>query len=208
MNLSSRLAASLVGAAAVVSLTGCSDSTPAGVQVLPVATSIPFPDSPPPPPPTGSVGGIDVAIDSRDDGFLSPGGRPFVFTVALTNMTSADIPEVGLVVSLGQCPCGDAGATEPPPAGSMHLLDPVTREWVTAPYVAEGTGVDYHSQYLVPPFVLRQGQTVTYHLELQLDPDQTIEQSPDSDGSSVINVAVTTPSASGHAATWPVAIKP
>lgn len=190
-----------------VSLT-CTDSTPAapGLRVTPMATSIPLPDSPPPPPPTGSVGGIDVAVDSRGPGLLSPGSKPLVFTVTLTNTTSADIPQVGLTVSFGQCPCGYPDATVPPPAASMYRFDPNSLQWVSAPFVT--AGVDDGPRYLVPPFTLNQGQTVTYHLEMQLDPGQPIQQPPDSDGSSRINVAITTPSARGHAATLLVAVKP
>ena len=52
------------------------------------------------------------------------------------------------------------------------MLDAQTNDWVNVPYVREGTGMDYITANLVPPFPLSHGQTVTYQLEMQLDADQ------------------------------------
>lgn len=124
------------------------------------------------------------------------------FTVTLTNTTPADIPDVGVVVSFGHCACGYPGGRMMP-AGSMRILDPNTMAWVTAPYVVEGTGTDYLGATLVPPFTLKQGQTVTYQLEARIDanPDVTA-------GTSLLTVTIKTPAGGGHAASLPVTVEP
>jgi len=205
MEVSSKVLATLFSVATVVSLVGCSGSatTTAGSPVMPMVTSSPLPPLPPPPPPTGSVGGIDVTIAAEDSApLLRPGGGPVAFTVTLTNTTPADIPEVGMVVSFGHCSCGYPGASMMP-AGSMRLLDPDSKAWVAVPYVAEGTGTDYLNATLVPPFVLKQGQTITYQLEAQLDanPDVTA-------GTSLMTVTIKTPAGGGQAASLPVTVEP
>lgn len=90
------------------------------------------------------------------------------FSVTLVNTATTPTVQVGLVVSLGHCSCGAPGA-QMMPGGSMQMLDPDTKTWVTVPYVREGTGMDYIGQTLVPPFVLEQGQTLNYELEMQLN---------------------------------------
>jgi hypothetical protein len=70
----------------------------------------------------------------------------------------------------------------------MQMLDPDTKAWVTVPYVVEGTGMDYIGQILVPPFILEQGRTITYELQVQLNGHQgfTVRN-----GEGAINVALT-----------------
>jgi len=124
------------------------------------------------------------------------------FTVTLTNTTPADIPDVKLVVSFGHCACGHPGASIMP-KGTMRMLDPNTNAWVAAPYVAEGTGMDYINQTLVPPFVLKQGQTITYRLEASMNADPDVTP-----GTSQLTVTITTPDARGHAGAIPVTVEP
>ena len=56
--------------------------------------------------------------------------------------------------------------------GSMRMLDPETNAWVQVPYVREGTGMDYITANLVPPFPLGHGQTATYEIEMAVDAEQ------------------------------------
>ncbi len=113
---------------------------------------------------------VDVTVAPDGDTTVRLGGPPMRFSVTLVN-NGPDIPQVGLVVSLGHCSCGPPGASMMA-KGSMHMLDPQTDEWVKVPYVREGTGMDYITANLVPPFPLAHGQTVSYQLEMQLDADQ------------------------------------
>lgn len=204
MKTSSKRLAAVLCAPTVIGVAGCSGTTTtpvSGPSISPVVTSSTVPiDSPPSP--TGSVGGIDVAISPQGAALLRPGGDPMAFTVALTNSTPADIPDVRLVVSFGHCACGYPGASIMP-KGTMRMLDPNTNSWVAAPYVAEGTGMDYITQTLVPPFVLKQGQTVTYRLEARMDANPDVTP-----GTSRLTVTITTPSGTGHAAAVPVTVEP
>lgn len=108
------------------------------------------------------------------------------FNVTLVNTTSAGMARVGLVVSLGHCSC--TPGAQMMPAGSMRLLDPDTNAWQTAPYVREGTGGDFLHATLVEPFVLEQGQSTTYQLEIQLNAQQDVTVGK---GDSAINVTMT-----------------
>ena len=131
------------------------------------------------------------------------------FNVTLVNTTTADIPQVGMVVSLGHCSCSPPGARMMP-AGSMQMLDPNTKAWVTVPYVAEGTGTDFLSQTLVPPFVLAQGQTITYQLQLQVNADQNFTVSQGTSAIDVTMTNVTTNTAIGVSptASLPITVQP
>lgn len=206
MKSPSKILATLVGAATVACLAGCSGpttaTTTADSPVLPMVTASTLPPLPPPPSPTGSIGGIDVTIASTDSAPLRPGGEPMRYTVTLVNNTSADIADVGLVVTLGHCSCGYPGASMMP-AGSMRMLDPDTNTWVTVPYVPEGTGTDFLNVPLVPSFFLKASQTITYPLEMRLDanPDVTA-------GTSHINVIIKTPGKAGTAASLPITVQP
>jgi hypothetical protein len=113
---------------------------------------------------------VDVTVAPEGHTTVKLGGPPLRFSVTLVN-NGPDIPRAGLVVSLGHCSCGLPGASMMA-EGSMRMLDPQTNQWVDAPYVREGTGMDYITQNLVPPFPLSHGQTVTYQLEMTLDQDQ------------------------------------
>ena len=57
--------------------------------------------------------------------------------------------------------------------GSMRMLDPQTNAWVTVIYVREGTGMDYITQNLVPPFPLDHGQIVTMNSKSRSTPSRT-----------------------------------
>jgi hypothetical protein len=208
MNASRRLVATLVGTAAALAVVGCSNSgtTTISSSTSPgPATSVTgspamtmAPSSPSNPPTTtsvapqlpqahGSAGSIDVTIAAQDPTTLRPGGPPMRFSVKLVNTATAPTVQVGLVVSLGHCSCGVPGP-QTMPAGTMQMLDPDTKTWVTVPYVREGTGMDYIGQTLVPPFVLEQGQTMTYELQVQLNGQQNFTVK---DGESAINVVMT-----------------
>lgn len=139
-----------------------------------------------PPQAQGSAGGIDVTISAQGPTTLRPGGAPMRFNVTLINTTSGGMARVGLVVSLGHCSC-TTGA-QMMPAGSLRLLDPDTKAWQTVPYVREGTGGDFLHTTLVEPFVLEQGQNITYQLEIQLDAQQDLTVAK---GDSAINVTMT-----------------
>ena len=221
MNIASRLAATLIGAATFVALVGCSNSstttnsgspsasgtTSAGQSASPSST--PATSASPGAQPTahGSAVGIDVTIAAPAPITLRPGGPPVPFSVTVLNTTSAGMAQVGMVVSLGHCSCNPGGAAMMP-AGSMQMLDPNTNAWVNVPYVAEGTGTDFLSQTLVPPFVLAAGQTITYQLQVQLNANQNFTVS---NGASAINVTmtnVTTNAAAGPAISLPVSVQP
>jgi hypothetical protein len=224
MNIGSRLRATLVGAATVAALVGCSSSgttTGSGTSAssaTPAAGQSASPSSPsvtssaPPGPqaaPHGSAGGIDVTVTAPGPTTVQPGGAPMPFNVTLANTTTADIAQVGVVVSLGHCSCSPPGARMMP-AGSMQMLDPNTKAWVNVPYVAEGTGTDFLSQTLVPPFVLSQGQTITYQLQLQLNANQnfTVNQGASAVNVTMTNVATNTPIGVSPTASLPIAVGP
>jgi hypothetical protein len=135
----------------------------------------------------GSAGAIDVTIAAEDPTMLRPGGEPMRFSVTLVNTASTPTVQIGMVVSLGHCSCGPPGA-QMMPAGSMQMLDPDTKAWVTVPYVREGTGMDYIGQTLVPPFVLEQEQTLTYELKVGVNGQHGFEVK---NGKGAINVVMT-----------------
>jgi hypothetical protein len=171
----------MIAAAAIAAVVGCSNpgapassgsaTAPAhstSVASQPLATTSAVPLSPKPQPP-GPLDPIDVSIAAQGDTIVRPGGPPLRFTVTFVN-NGPDIPAVGMVVSLGHCSCGRGGAAMMP-AGSMHMLDTRTNEWAEVPYDREGTGMDYITENLVPPFPLAHGETVSYQLEMSLDAD-------------------------------------
>jgi hypothetical protein len=118
----------------------------------------------PPPDP-----GVNATITPEGDTNLKLGGPPMRFNVTLDN-EGPDVRAVGLVVSMGHCGCGLPGASMMVP-GTMQRLDSQTNEWVKAPYVRQGTGMDFIMGNLVPPFPLAHGQTVSYELQVALDAD-------------------------------------
>jgi hypothetical protein len=222
MNTASRLAATLVGASILVTLGGCSTSrtttssgaptasatTSAGQSASPSSTPVTSPTSPQVAP-HGSAGGIDVTIAAQGPTTVHPGGAPMPFNVTLVNTTTADMAQVGMVVSLGHCSCNPSGARMMP-AGTMQMLDPNTQAWVTVPYVAEGTGTDFLTQTLVPPFVLTQGQTLTYQLQLQLNANQnfTVSQGDSAVNVTMTNVTTNTPIGVSPTASLPITVAP
>ncbi len=131
---------------------------------------------------------VDVTVVPEGETTVRPGGPPIRFRVTLVN-NGADIAKVGMVVSLGHCSCGPPGASMMA-KGSMRMLDPQTNEWVDVPYVREGTGMDYITENLVPPFPLSHGQTVTYRLEMAVDAEQDMTVT---DGETSIGVTLTDP---------------
>ncbi|RDH74607.1 hypothetical protein DVS77_30610 [Mycolicibacterium moriokaense] len=130
---------------------------------------------------------VDITVVPEGDTTVKLGGPPLRFSVTLVN-NGPDIAKAGLVVSLGHCSCGPPGASMMA-EGTMHMLDRQTNEWVDVPYVREGTGMDYITQNLVPPFPLRHGQTVTYQLEMALNAEQgaTITDGETSIGATLTN---------------------
>lgn len=85
----------------------------------------------------------------------------------------------------------------------MRMRDPQTDAWVDAPYIREGTGMDFLGQDLVPPFVLEQGQTISYELEMRLNANPDITA-----GTSQVNVYLKTAAGSGTAASLPISVEP
>ena len=166
-----------VATAAFIAVVGCWHAAPTVAQ--PAA---------PQAPPSPTKASVEGTIPAQDGTSVEVGGPPMRFTVTLVN-TGPDVAAVGLVVSLGHCSCGPPGASMMA-EGSMRMLDPRSNEWVTAPYVREGTGMDYVYGNLVKPFPLAHGQTATYQLEMQLDADQSF---PVTDGRTSIHVMVTDP---------------
>jgi len=222
MNTPSSLVATVVSAATVVALVGCSSSgTPTAGTTTRSATTTAGPSTPPsnPTPVTspapqlpqahGSAGGVDVTVTALGPTTVRPGGAPMPFSVALVNTTTAGVAQVGMVVSLGHCSCNPSGA-HMMPAGSMQMLDPNTKAWVTVPYVAEGTGTDFLSQTLVPPFVLTQGQTITYQLQLALNANQnfTVDKGDSAINVTMTNVTTNTPVGPSPTASLPIAVEP
>jgi hypothetical protein len=190
--------AAMVGAATFAAVVGCSNpgtptssGTTTASQSASTSSRAAVTSAVPQAPKHGvdrAAGGIDVTIAAQGSSTVGPGGPPMRFDVTLVNNTT-DIPQVGMVVSLGHCSCAPPGARMMP-AGSMRLLDPQTNAWVTVPYVSEGTGMDYIYRNLVPPFPLAHGQTVTYQLEMQLNADQSFTVGK---GESAIHVTLTDP---------------
>jgi hypothetical protein len=132
----------------------------------------------------GTAGGVRITITPQGQTAVRPGGPPMGFTLTLVDVANTDYAKIGMVVSLGHCSC-TAGAGLMP-AGSMQLFDPGTDAWTSVPYVVEGTGTDFLSQPLVPPFVLTHGQSVAYRLRLRLAPNQPIVK-----GASAVDVTMT-----------------
>ena len=132
--------------------------------------------------------GINATITTEDSTTVRLGGPPMHFTVTLDN-DGPDVAKVGLVVSLGHCSCGPPGASMMA-EGSMQMLDPQTDAWVKVPYVRQGTGMDFITANLVPPFPLSHGQTVSYELEMALNAEQSI---PVTDGKGGIEVTLADP---------------
>src|SRR6476661_9665457 len=156
MNLNKRVSAvAAIAAATLAAVVGCSDAD--APNASPAAT-------------TKAAKPIDATIEPEGETTVRLGGPPIRFRVTLVN-NGADIAKLGMVVSLGHCSCGPPGASMMA-EGSMRMLDPQTNEWVQVPYVREGTGMDYITENLVPPFPLSHGQTVAYQLEMAVDAEQ------------------------------------
>ena len=220
MNIASKLTATLVGAAAVVALVGCSHShtttssgTPTASATTTAASASPSSTSPASPTPGagshGSAGGIDVTITAPGPTTVRPGGPPMPFSVTLVNTTAASLSQVGLVVSLGHCSCNPSGAAMMP-AGSMQMLSSDTNTWVTVPYVAEGTGTDFLAQPLLAPLTLAGGQSITYQLQFQLNANQGFAVGKGDSAIDVTMTNVTTSTALGVSptASLPIAVEP
>jgi hypothetical protein len=197
MNFNGRLSiAAAIGAATLAAVVGCSSvaaPTGSGIttvepttssSVRPAATSAPKS----PASPTATNKPVDVTVVPEGETTVRLGGPPIRFRVTLVN-NGADIAKMGMVVSLGHCSCGPPGASMMA-RGTMRMLDPQTNDWVTVPYVREGTGMDYITQNLVPPFPLSHGQTVTYELEMAVDAEQDMTVT---DGETSIGVTLTDP---------------
>jgi hypothetical protein len=188
--------AAAIAAAAIAAVVGCSSTdtpTASGTTTLtqtPSSTTRPAATSSTPAttsPPAPEAGAVDVAVTPEGDTTVELGGPPLRFSVTLVN-NGPDLSSVGLVVSLGHCSCGRPGASMMA-QGSMRMLDAQSGEWVDVPYVREGTGMDYITANLVPPFPLTHGQTVTYRLEMALDADQE----GITNGKTAIDVTLTDP---------------
>jgi hypothetical protein len=175
-----------IGAAAVAVAVGCSNAhapnaSPATSTAPPVSASIQTAS-----PATAKP--VDVTVAPEGETTVRPGGPPIRFRVTLAN-NGADIAKVGMVVSLGHCSCGPPGASMMA-EGAMRMLDPQANAWVAVPYVREGTGMDYISENLVPPFPLAHGQTVAYELEMAVDAEQDMTVT---NGETSIGVTLTNP---------------
>jgi hypothetical protein len=224
MNKASSLTASLVGAALAVSVAGCSTSgtttssttptasttTTTAPSASPSGSSATTSASPAPQATTkGSAGGIDVTIAAPGPTAVRPGGAPMPFSVTLLNTTTASIAQLGMVVSLGHCSCNPSGVAMMP-AGTMQLQSSDTNAWVTVPYVAEGTGTDFLAQPLLAPLTLNQGQTITYQLQLQLNPNQnfTVNQGASAVDVTMTNISTNAPIGASPTASLPITVGP
>ncbi len=224
MDTASGLTATLVGAALAVSLAGCSNSgtttssststasatTTAGQSAPPSSSTAATSASPVPQATThGSAGGIDVTITAPEPTAARPGGAPMPFTVTLLNTTTASIAQLGMVVSLGHCSCNPSGVAMMP-AGTMQLQSSDTNAWVTVPYVAEGTGTDFLAQPLLAPLTLAQGQTITYQLQLQLNPNQnfTVNQGASAVDVTMTSITTNAPIGASPTASLPITVGP
>jgi hypothetical protein len=181
--------AAAIAAATVAGVIGCSH---AATQISSSTTGAAEPVSatsqamtPPMPQAPAPAAVIEAAINAQGSTNVKLGGPPMRFTVTLVN-NGPDVPGVGLVVSMGHCSCGPPGASMMA-RGTMRRLDPQTNEWVKAPYVRQGTGMDFITGNLVAPFPLEHGQTVSYQLELQLDANQ--DNITDGDGGVEVTLA-------------------
>ena len=200
MNLNGRVSiAAAIGAATLAAVVGCSPAaTPTGsgrttttepsvsASAQPAATSSTVQAAPTSP--TEAAKPVDVTITPEGDTTVRLGGPPIRFRITLAN-NGADIAKLGMVVSLGHCSCGPPGASMMA-KGTMRMLDPQTNEWVQVPYVREGTGMDYITANLVPPFPLGNGQTATYEIEMAVDAEQEMTVT---DGETSIGVTLTDP---------------
>jgi hypothetical protein len=221
MNTASSLTATLVGAALAVSLAGCakpgtttSSTTPTTTtttgQTASSSSSATTSASPAPQATTkGSAGGIDVTISAPGPTAVRPGGAPMPFSITLLNTTTASIAQLGMVVSLGHCSCNPSGVAMMP-AGTMQLQSADTNAWVTVPYVAEGTGTDFLAQPLLAPLTLNQGQTITYQLQLQLNPTQnfTVNQGASAVDVTMTNISTNAPIGASPTASLPITVGP
>ena len=185
MVINNRVAAVAASVGAALVLVGCSTSgRPASSSTTtqrPSASPSPSSQLTPPsssapassdPRRTGNADGLQITIYPQEGTTVRPSGPPLRFGITLLNTTANDIAQVGMVVSLGHCSCGSP-EQHMMPKGSMRMLDPNTKAWVTAPYVREAGGMDFILQTLVPPFEVKHGgQVVTYELEMQLDAKQ------------------------------------
>jgi hypothetical protein len=226
MNKASGLTAPLVGAALAVSVVGCQNSGTTGTSTSPstptastTTTTGPSPSpsgsaattsaSAPQATTKGSAGGIDVTITAPGPTALRPGGAPMPFSITLLNTTTAPIAQLGMVVSLGHCSCNPSGVAMMP-AGTMQLQSTGTDAWVTVPYVAEGTGTDFLAQPLLAPLTLAPGQTLTYQLQLQLNPNQnfTVNQGASAVDVTMTNISTNAPIGASPTATLPVTVGP
>jgi hypothetical protein len=171
-----------IGAAMIAGVVGCSH---AGAPTAFGTTTVP---QSPASATEANAKPVDVTVAPEGDTTVRLGGPPIRFRVTLAN-NGADIANLGMVVSLGHCSCGPPGASMMAD-GSMRMLDPQTNAWVTVPYVREGTGMDYITQNLVPPFPLDHGQIVTYELEMAVDAEQDMDVT---NGETSIGVTLTDP---------------
>ncbi len=175
-----------IAAATLAAVVGCSNAD--APNASPTTTTEPSVQAAPTSPTATNGKPVDVTITPEGDTTVRLGGPPIRFRVTLVN-NGADIAKLGMVVSLGHCSCGPPGASMMA-KGSMRMLDPQTDEWVEVPYVREGTGMDYITENLVPPFPLGHGQTVSYQLEMTVDAEQDMEIT---DGETSIGVTLTDP---------------
>lgn len=177
-----RIAAAAMGCGvAILALAGCSSpGTTAPQQTSPPSSTTQVHGTPVDTPTRqvrnqqveGSADGIAATITPQDRTTVRPGGAALRFDLTLVNTTTTDHPQIGLVVSLGHCSCDTAGSAILP-AGRMRMFDAGTDAWLSVPYVAEGTGTDFLTTTLVPPFALEHGQSIHYRLELRLNASQT-----------------------------------
>ena len=175
-----------IAAATLAAVVGCSNAD--APNASPTTTTEPSVQAAPTSPTATNGKPVDVTITPEGDTTVRLGGPPIRFRITLAN-NGADIAKLGMVVSLGHCSCGPPGASMMA-KGSMRMLDPQTNEWVQVPYVREGTGMDYITANLVPPFPLGHGQTATYEIEMAVDAEQEMTIT---NGETSIGVTLTDP---------------
>lgn len=195
--------------AAGIALAGCAaDPEPSSGPSFPTRATATTATTPAAPAPNavlaGKAAGIDVTISALGGVTAEPGGPPILFDVTLSNASTIDVTNLGLVVSLGHCRC----STHPQqlmPAGELSLLNLGKLTWSPVGYNIEAGGADYLGQPLVAPFTLAGGQIVTYSLRLRLDAEQEFAVRA---GVGAVDVTLTDPSTQTPLGSSPVVSLP
>ncbi|MCV7193455.1 hypothetical protein [Mycolicibacterium brumae] len=195
--------------AAGLALAGCAtDPDPTAAPSFPTRATSTTASTPAAPAPNamvaGKAAGIDVTISALGGVTVEPGGPPILFDVTLSNASTIDVTNLGLVVSLGHCRCS-AHPQQLMPAGEVSMLNLEKLTWAPVEYNVEAGGTDFLGRTLVAPFTLAGGQIVTYSLRLRLDVEQEFAVRA---GVGAVDVTLTDPSSQTSLGPSPVVSLP